>query len=105
VAAASVPAASAAEWLYANEGNRMLRIDLAAAPGSAPLVEGVIPSASGAGATGGRGRDVNGMICAFPDGSGRLVAGEDTGQPAVPPGWRFETASPCCRRSPEPPPA
>jgi sugar lactone lactonase YvrE len=27
------------------------------------------------------------MICRFPDGSGRLVAGEDTGQPGLPPGW------------------
>jgi sugar lactone lactonase YvrE len=34
-----------------------------------------------------RGRDVNGMICPLPDGSGRFVAGDDTGQPEAPPGW------------------
>jgi hypothetical protein len=34
-----------------------------------------------------RGRDVNGMICHLPDGSGRFVAGEDTGQPQPPAGW------------------
>jgi DNA-binding beta-propeller fold protein YncE len=34
-----------------------------------------------------RGRDVNGMICPLPDGSGRFLAGEDTGQPRVPAGW------------------
>ena len=27
------------------------------------------------------------MICALPDGSGRIVAGEDTGQPHPPAGW------------------
>jgi sugar lactone lactonase YvrE len=34
-----------------------------------------------------RGRDINGMVCALPDGSGRFVAGEDTGQPHPPAGW------------------
>ena len=33
------------------------------------------------------GRDINGEICFVPDGSGRFVAGEDTGQPSPPPGW------------------
>ena len=33
------------------------------------------------------GRDLNGQICFFPDGSGRFVAGEDTGQPERPAGW------------------
>ena len=33
------------------------------------------------------GRDVNGMRCAFPDGSGRFIMGEDSGQPHPPPGW------------------
>ena len=32
-------------------------------------------------------RDVNGMLCAFPDGSGRFLMGEDTRQPSPPPGW------------------
>lgn len=49
--------------------------------------EVLIPNASEgeAGPGGGAGRDVNGMVCRLPD--GRLVMGEDTGQPAVPPGW------------------
>ena len=33
------------------------------------------------------GRDINGEICFVPDGSGRFLAGEDTGQPSPPPGW------------------
>lgn len=33
------------------------------------------------------GRDVNGQVCFFADGSGRFVAGEDTGQPDPPAGW------------------
>lgn len=33
------------------------------------------------------GRDINGQICFFPDGSRRFIAGEDTGQPDPPQGW------------------
>jgi hypothetical protein len=33
------------------------------------------------------GLDINGQVCVFPDGSGRFVAGEDTGQPERTPGW------------------
>ena len=33
------------------------------------------------------GLDINGQVCALPDGSGRFVAGEDTGQPERTPGW------------------
>lgn len=33
------------------------------------------------------GLDINAQICFFPDGSGRFVAGEDTGQPDPPQGW------------------
>ena len=33
------------------------------------------------------GRDINAQICFFPDGPGRFIAGEDTGQPTIPPGW------------------
>lgn len=33
------------------------------------------------------GLDVNAQICFFPDGSGRFIAGEDTGQPDPPAGW------------------
>jgi hypothetical protein len=33
------------------------------------------------------GLDINGQVCVLPDGSGRFVAGEDTGQPERTPGW------------------
>jgi hypothetical protein len=33
------------------------------------------------------GRDINGQVCVFPDGSRRFVAGEDTGQPERPQGF------------------
>ncbi len=33
------------------------------------------------------GRDINGQICFFPDGSHRFIAGEDTNQPSPPQGW------------------
>jgi hypothetical protein len=33
------------------------------------------------------GLDINGQHCQFPDGSGRFIAGEDTGQPEPPAGW------------------
>ncbi|MET0148300.1 MAG: hypothetical protein ABW310_04025, partial [Acidimicrobiales bacterium] len=33
------------------------------------------------------GLDINAQICFFPDGSGRFIAGEDTGQPDPPAGW------------------
>jgi hypothetical protein len=33
------------------------------------------------------GLDINGQVCVMPDGSGRFVAGEDTGQPERPAGW------------------
>ena len=32
------------------------------------------------------GLDINAQICFFPDGSGRFIAGEDTGQPTPPAG-------------------
>lgn len=35
---------------------------------------------------------INGQVCLLPDGSGRYVAGEDTGQPEVRPGWGIFSA-------------
>ena len=72
--------APAGETLYATEGNRMLRLALDVGVGAPPQV--FIERAGPAG-----GRDVNGMVCPLPDGSGRFIVGEDTGQPDTPPGW------------------
>ena len=81
--------AAAGELLLSTEGNRLRRIDVDSID-TRPLAEDVfIESASDAedGPALRPGRDVNGMICALPDGSGGFVLGEDTGQPTPPPGW------------------
>ena len=88
------PLPASGEVLYVTEGNRLRRVDLSFDP---PRSEVLIERASG-GAVGpgapppARRRDVNGMICWLPDGSGRFVLGEDTGQPEAPPGWGVFTA-------------
>jgi polyvinyl alcohol dehydrogenase (cytochrome) len=88
----AVPLASAApsSVLYSTEGNRLRRYDLDTV-GNPPLVEDVLVERASAAETGssvvGDFRDINGMICQLPDGSGRFIAGEDTGQPSTPPGW------------------
>jgi len=76
--------AAADEWLYAPEGNRLhvIQIESIDRP---PLVERIL--VENASLDPEHGRDINGMVCALPDGSGRFIAGEDTGQPEVPPGW------------------
>jgi sugar lactone lactonase YvrE len=85
VLAAVVPAvAGAGEWLYLAEGNRLRRIEVASIGTGSLRQEIVIERASLDPA---RGRDINGMVCALPDGSGRFVAGEDTGQPDPPAAW------------------
>ena len=74
-----------AELLLVSEGNRMRRIDLdTIGRKDGVLSETWIERAS---EDPSRGRDVNGMVCAVPDGSGAFVIGEDTGQPSPPPGW------------------
>jgi outer membrane protein assembly factor BamB len=85
----------AQELLYSTEGNRLRRFDVDTVD-SPPLLEDVlVPSASdgeqGGGAVAGRARDVNGMVCRLPDGSGRFLLGEDTGQPRPRPGWGLFT--------------
>jgi len=75
-------AACGPELLYGSEGNRLRRYDLDTID-QPPLVEDVLIAS--AGDAPGSGRDINGQICAV--GGGRFVAGEDTGQPALPPGW------------------
>jgi sugar lactone lactonase YvrE len=76
--------ARAGELLYVAEGNRLRRLDLDTLE-AGPVAEDVLIERAQGDAR--RGRDVNGMICPLPDGSGRFVAGEDTGQPSPPPGW------------------
>lgn len=84
IALACAPAAApAGDWLYVAEGNRLRRLALAESGPDAGRHEIVIERAS----LDPEGRDLNGMICALPDGSGRFVAGEDTGQPERPAGW------------------
>ncbi len=66
------------------EGNRLHRLDLNSVDAPPLRREVLIPSSKDGPASG---RDINGMICPLQDGSGRFVAGEDTGQPATRPGW------------------
>jgi len=68
--------------IYNTEGNRLRRYDVDTVDTS--LLEDVLqPSA----ADDPDGRDSNGSICRFSDGSGRYVHGEDTGQPDPPAGF------------------
>jgi len=64
--------------VFAPEGNRLHAYDLASG-----RQQVVIPNSS----EDPGGRDINGPVCFFPDGSRRFVAAEDTGQPANPQGW------------------
>lgn len=77
-------AAHAGELLYVSEGNRLRRVDLASVDAPPLRQDVLVPSARDAPE---RGRDVNGAVCPLPDGSGRFVLGEDTGQPHPPAGW------------------
>lgn len=71
----------ASEVLYGPEGNRLRRYDVDTIK-QPPLVDEVFIETASAG-----GLDINGPVCPLPDGSGRFIAGEDTGQPATPPGF------------------
>ncbi len=71
-----------ADLLYSPEGNRLRRYDIDSIK-QPPLREDVLVERASAG-----GRDINGMICLVPDGTGRFIGGEDTGQQSgIPPGW------------------
>ena len=72
------------EFLYSPEGNRLRVIDLDRV-GERPVAAPVLIERAALDPRGGR--DINGMVCPLPDGSGRFVAGEDTGQPDNPAGW------------------
>ena len=91
---APAPAApDSGEFVYLNEGNRLRRFDVDTLgqrlPAQDVLVQREGPEGPGGGDAGAtpNGNDINGMICPFPDGSGRFVAGEDTHQPTPPAGW------------------
>ncbi|MFQ5667289.1 MAG: hypothetical protein ACE5I7_12775, partial [Candidatus Binatia bacterium] len=71
------------ELLYSPEGNRLRRFDIDTIK-QPPLVEDILIERASLDPNG---RDINGQICLVPDGSGRFVAGEDTGQPRPPAGW------------------
>jgi len=69
--------------LYVSEGNRLRRYDTDTFD-SPPLEEDILIERASLDPNG---RDINGQICRIPDGSGRFIAGEDTGQPTPPAGW------------------
>ncbi len=97
LATMAAAATESGELLYSTEGNRLRRYDLDTLD-APPLVEDILverasESEDGGAAPAGKFRDVNGMICPFPDGSGRFLAGEDTAQPDPPPGWGIFAAS------------
>jgi outer membrane protein assembly factor BamB len=79
------------QLLYATEGNRLRRLDPDTLDAAAPRTDVLVESAGGGGEGGAAsrpgGRDVNGLVCRLPGGSGRFLLGEDTGQPHPPPGW------------------
>lgn len=94
VALVATATSADAELLYVTEGNNLRRIDLARIDDAQPRSELFIEHAGRGDAPGApsdhdapRRRDVNGMVCALPDGSGGFVAGEDTGQNETLPGW------------------
>jgi outer membrane protein assembly factor BamB len=75
------------QLLYGTEGNRLRRYDLDTID-AGPLRQDVLirnATEGETGAAGADGRDVNGLVCQLPN--GHLVMGEDTGQPAVRPGY------------------
>jgi len=84
LAAAGALPAGAGELLYLSEGNRLRRIDIASID-AGPLRHEIFVERAALDPA--RGRDLNGMHCALPDGSGRFVTGEDKGQPHPPAGF------------------
>jgi polyvinyl alcohol dehydrogenase (cytochrome) len=78
--------------LYATEGNRLRRFDVDTVGTASQLEDVLVEQASAAESGGGNDfiqgfRDSNGVVCRIPDGSGRMIWGEDTGQPNPPAGW------------------
>lgn len=79
----------AQELLYASEGNRLRRYDIDTLDGDGPVLEELV--FENASLDPERGRDINGTVCALPDGSGRFIAAEDSSQPHPPAGWGLLT--------------
>ncbi len=81
------------QLLYFPEANRLHRMDVdTIASQEGQREEVLIQRSSGKGGDPEHefvapNRDVNGMVCLFPDGSGRFLMGEDTRQPSPPPGY------------------
>jgi outer membrane protein assembly factor BamB len=88
--------ASAQQILYSTEGNRLRRFDVDTFDPGPPLEDVLVERVSGAEGGGGppvgKRRDINGVVCPLPDGSGRFVAGEDSGQPHPKAGWGVFTS-------------
>lgn len=83
ISLAATAAAQSRPLVYSPEGNRLRRYDIATID-QPPFREDVLIDRASSGPDG---RDVNGPVCPIPDGSGRFIMGEDTGQPTIPPGW------------------
>ncbi len=81
---AATSAPDGQELLYVSEGNRLRRLDIDTID-RPHLQEDILIERASLDPI--DGRDVNGMLCLFPDASGRFVLGEDTDQPSPPPGW------------------
>jgi hypothetical protein len=71
------------QLVYSTEGNRLRRYDIDTID-IPPLVEDILIERASIDP---EGRDINGQVCLVPDGTGRFIAGEDTGQPTPPAGW------------------
>jgi len=85
-------AADSGELVYLSEGNRLRRFDVDTLSDPVVVSDVFIQHAGDGsedsdGPSAVNGRDINGMVCPFPDGSGRFIASEDTGQPSPAPGW------------------
>jgi hypothetical protein len=76
-----IASTATADLLYSPEGNRLRRYDIDSIK-TPPLRQDVLIERASSG-----GLDINGMVCLVPGGDGRFIAGEDTGQPTIPPGW------------------
>jgi sugar lactone lactonase YvrE len=74
-------------WISAGNDLYVLALDGEAASPEVRVQHASRDESGGPSRFEGRRRDVNGAICFLPDGSGRFVLGEDTGQPDWTPGW------------------